>query len=311
MTTFIQLASVLVAMMIQPAASHPYRGTTINAVIGNESFEKTFGRKPQPNDDPHLRIQTHLRYVEQVLREKPLDDLTPTQRERRVHLLDLLHTYAEAGVFPQNTRHEGFRPCFIDDQGAICAVGYLVAQTAGRAAAEAINAQFQYGYLMDMNSPLLDEWIAQSGLTRRECAMIQPSYWLQGDVHTQLPMSYVYATSGLTGLNCAMMAMNLNGYDKPVSRAWGAGLGIGGGAASLTLGIINYKDVYVINGWYGLSPRMQNLSMLNMGMGVASMTMGFYRLLKPIDQRANARTWHIQPGPVGAFAGGCTLSRRF
>jgi hypothetical protein len=250
--------------------------------------------------------------VEQVLREKPVDDLTPAQRERRVHLLDLLHTYTEAGVFPQNTRHEGFRPCFIDDQGAICAVGYLVAQTAGRAAAEAINAQFQYGYLMDMNSPLLDEWIAQSGLTRRECAMIQPEYWLApGEVHTYLHKPYGFASAGLGGLNSALIAMNLKGYDRQASRVWGAGLGIGAGAASLTIGIVNYKDLYV-NGWvWGPNPRMQNLSMLNMGMGVASMTMGFYRLLKPIDQRANARTWHIQPGPVGAFAGGCTLSRRF
>src|SRR5690606_8014938 len=85
--------------------------------------------------------------------------------------------YRETGVIPRNYDYPGIRkPCFIDKEERICAVGYLVEQTAGREVAQKINEKYQYENLMAMNDPLIDDWVAESGLTKRECAMIQPAY---------------------------------------------------------------------------------------------------------------------------------------
>jgi hypothetical protein len=98
-------------------------------------------------------------------------------RERRSALLDKLHDYRLAGEFPTNLDFpQERRPCFIDAAGNICAVGYLIEQTAGRALAERITAAHKYDFLADMEMPELTAWVEASGLTARECAMIQPQY---------------------------------------------------------------------------------------------------------------------------------------
>lgn len=150
---------------------------TVNAIIGDYSFIQTFGCAPDETTDENLRIKTHLAYVENLLRETDVSHLTSTQKTKRTHLLDLLNDYWYAGIFPKNFDYPGQRiPCFIDKDGRICAVGYLIEQTAGRAVAEKINSQFKYHELLDMNDEMVDSWIASSGLTKEECAMIQPEY---------------------------------------------------------------------------------------------------------------------------------------
>lgn len=134
---------------------------------------------PNVHTDEQLRIKTHLLYVEKRLRENVPQDLTDEQRVQRFYALDLLNAYISAGKFPRNTAFPGERrPCFIDDFGTICAVGFLVEQTAGRDVARTINKAYQYAYLADMTDqlPLLTDWAEQHGLTLEECAMIQPSY---------------------------------------------------------------------------------------------------------------------------------------
>jgi signal transduction histidine kinase len=150
---------------------------TINAVLGDASFIHTFGFPPPPATDERLRISTHLAYVEQILRAAPVQHLASEQRQKRAFLLDKLHEYWQQGRFPKNTAftHER-RPCFIDGEGSICAVGYLVEQDSERAAAERINAHYRYQYVPQMDAPFVQEWMQQSGLSVAECAMIQPRY---------------------------------------------------------------------------------------------------------------------------------------
>lgn len=151
--------------------------STINAVLGDASFLHTFGVPPPPYTDERLRISTHLAYVEQLLRAANVEYLASEQQQKRAFLLDKLHEYWQRGRFPKNTAfpHER-RPCFIDDKGSICAVGYLVEQDSGRAAAERINAQYQYEYVPQMDAPFVQKWVRQSGLSVEECAKIQPAY---------------------------------------------------------------------------------------------------------------------------------------
>lgn len=176
-----QLVSALVflyAVITLPAApNNSNNHNTINAVLGDVSFVKKFGKAPNEATNERLRIQTHLTYVEALLRKADVAHLSPRLRERRSALLDKLHDYRLAGEFPTNLDFpQERRPCFIDAAGNICAVGYLIEQTAGRALAERITAAHKYDFLVDMAMPELTAWVEESGLTARECAMIQPSY---------------------------------------------------------------------------------------------------------------------------------------
>ncbi|MEO6287653.1 MAG: hypothetical protein ABIN80_16605 [Dyadobacter sp.] len=160
------------------------RSNTVNPIIGDRSFIETFGFKPDETLDNDLRIKTHLQYIERLLRNKNVSFLTEDLKHKRSRLLDLLRAYATAGKFPRNYDYlDQRRPCFIDRDKTICAVGYLIEQTAGRNVAEAINTVHQYDSIFEMDSKIVDEWIASSGLTKEECAMIQPTY---GPAGTQL-----------------------------------------------------------------------------------------------------------------------------
>jgi hypothetical protein len=146
----------------------------VNAVIGDESYVARFGTAPDASVDEDVRIRVHLEHVEALLRAADTGHLTGAQRAERARHLDRLHAYHRAGVFPRNHSVPGRRPHFIDEDGRPCAVGYLIEQSAGRAAAEAINARHEWSYLPDIDG--IDAWVAASGLSVRELAMIQPGY---------------------------------------------------------------------------------------------------------------------------------------
>ena len=145
-----------------------------NAVLGDASWRARFGVAPEEAADEETRLRVHLEYVEAVLRARDTSGLTDDQRAARAHNLDLLRAYIARGEFPRNHDVPGRRPHFIDEDGRICAVGYLIERTAGRAAAEAINRAHEWDFLDDIRG--IDAWVDASGLTREELAMIQPSY---------------------------------------------------------------------------------------------------------------------------------------
>lgn len=178
----------------------------VNIILGDESFKRAFGRLPQAGDPEKLRISTHLAFVEQELRKAGPENPEAPARQNREHLLNLLRDYREAGRFPVNYGYPGERkPCFIDRDGTICAVGYLIEQTSGRALAEKINIMHQYDYIQDMDMPELDEWIAQSGLSAKEFAMIQPTHYQRGPgesvARNQVAAANAGASGALTGFS--------------------------------------------------------------------------------------------------------------
>lgn len=149
----------------------------INSVLGDASFVAAFGQLPGGVAGEDLRIATHLEYVERLLRSRDVRALPQALREERLRNLDRLHAYRTRRIFPRNHDYPGERrPCFIDRDGRICAVGYLVEQSAGRDIAERINSRFQYARISQMQSAELQRWLARSGLTIQEAAMIQPEY---------------------------------------------------------------------------------------------------------------------------------------
>jgi hypothetical protein len=149
----------------------------VSPVIGDASYVAKTGALPPPGTDGDERVRIHLAFVHELLSRCDTSALPRELRQAREAHLASLREYIDSGVFPRNRAYlDQFRPCFIDDDGRICAVGYLVEQSAGRDVAERINAKCQYSFVAEMKHPELDEWIARSGLSPAEVAMIQPEY---------------------------------------------------------------------------------------------------------------------------------------
>jgi hypothetical protein len=184
---------------------------TVNAVLGDVSFEKLYGRSPNAADNYQSRIITHLQYVYHKLKSEGVES------KSRNEVLQHLDDYITQAQFPKNKKYKDqTRPCFIDDEGNICAVGYLVEQTEGRAAAESINERYQYAFVDQMPDELIESWAIKWGLTKEECAMIQPQY-IYG------PYSFEYISFGLIlgSYGATPLAFVGKGFNK-----FGIGLGI-------------------------------------------------------------------------------------
>jgi hypothetical protein len=201
---------------------------TINPVIGDISYIKKFGHAPAASTPDQLRIKTHLEYVAELLRQKDVSHLSPELQKNRTHLLDLLYSYAEAGVFPVNYDRYERRPCFIDKNGTICAVGYLIEQTAGREAAEKINTKHKYDHIFEMKDEAVDAWIATSGLTKEECAMIQPQYkpTTAAEITASVIGSYRTGDNFYPSIDVSIQEYELSGYRGTTQTSIFSGAGI-------------------------------------------------------------------------------------
>ena len=182
------LASTAVAL---PPNSTHREGA--NHHVGDDSFAAKFGRPPDSRDDEPLRMRTHLEHVRAVLASAPATK--PELAAKRAELLGYLDDYIAKGITPENRNLPWRTPVFIDDRGVICAVGYLIERSVGRALPERIAAAHRFEFLEDIARamPEVRAWIEGSGMTLDELASIQPGYiepdadtWHRWDV-TQIP----------------------------------------------------------------------------------------------------------------------------
>ena len=222
-------------------------------------------------------------------------------------MLQLLHEYWNAGVFPNNYDYPGERrPCFIDRNGNICAVGYLIEMTAGRETAETINERHQYDYIADMNEESVKNWAEEYGLTLEECAMIQPAYggWPSNNQKVEQPIKSSYGVSSgvLGGVNIAITAINIAGRN-PRSNTMSY-VGLVTGAAQIVLGATNIKkdvESEPMSSFYpsGKSYKAQNnLSYLNIAAGSATMITSAVNIYlnKKLSTKRNAFNLYSYPG---------------
>lgn len=149
---------------------------SLNPIVGDSGYISTFGTSPNAQATECERITSHLQFVHQRLSALKESKLTSEQAANRKHCLNLLAAYISEGRFPENREFPVRRPIFIDDDGTYCAVGYLIRQTAGAEAAQAIDARHHGDYLLDMDADLLRPWADANGFSLKELAMIQPSY---------------------------------------------------------------------------------------------------------------------------------------
>lgn len=147
--------------------------STVNQILDDTSFVRRFGRFPTVKDDPRIRVQTHLAYVEALLRVRTVE---LKLRAARTRALNVLHDYWVAGEFPEGEATVGMLPTFIDNRGVRCAVAAIVEDTAGTGVIRAIDRRYHNAWIAQIDAPALAAWADASGFTRDELAMIQPSY---------------------------------------------------------------------------------------------------------------------------------------
>ncbi|MFZ5552121.1 MAG: energy transducer TonB [Bacteroidota bacterium] len=169
------LSFLVSGFLISESEAESYQ--KLNRMAGDLGYLLLEGKFADEKTDELILIRSHLLFAEMAIRNQEIAGMTTDRKQKREELMDHLSVYTHSMRFPSNYDHPGKKiPCFIDKTGNICAVGYLIEKSAGRQIAEKINQKHQYSYLLEMNDPLVDEWIDQSGLTEQECAMIQPGY---------------------------------------------------------------------------------------------------------------------------------------
>jgi hypothetical protein len=268
---------------------------TINPLIGDISFETKFGHKPDANTDDQLRIKTHLEYVENLLKNKDASHLPLALQTKRKLMISLLHDYWSKAKFPKNKDYANQRkPCFIDNDGTICAVGYLVEQSTNLEVAISINKQNKYKEIFEMESDVLDHWIASSGLTKEECAMIQPGYSPPASAQA-LPLDPVYgiSTAVISGLNISLSAINSqrNG-NKKISN-----ISLLTGTSQILYGAIMYPKDVSNNGFSVTNESTKVASLINIGLGTSTFILSAMNFKDP--KKNNKSTgWNFYSYPT-------------
>lgn len=312
MKTFVTTAFAVLLFLCVWTERRSTEGT-INPIIGDISFEKKYGTTPNADTDDNLRIAAHLEYAEKELRKRDVSQLSPEMRSKRAHMLNLLRAYRSAGMFPKNYERNERKPCFIDQNGTICAVGYLIEQTAGRAAAEDINSRHKYATIFEMKDSKVDEWIATSGLSKEECAMIQPQYapGATQNVNNVKP-SYAVSSTLLMGVNVASSVVNGIQVATGSMRGGAPALGIIGGTGQITMGIIGYKKKADGSGMirtsnYGNNSQ-RSVSMLNMAVGSLTIGMSIWNIAAHKKAMERRSAWDVRSFPDANGKSGVALS---
>jgi hypothetical protein len=124
-----------------------------------------------------LPISFHLWCAERELRLTDVSHLSPELRNARKENLGKLRDYRLAKSFPENARAPQFyTPCFVDDDGRMCAVAHLMRSSGEDKTVAEIVRTTNFARIAEMDETLLTPWMEKSGLEKRELARIQPGY---------------------------------------------------------------------------------------------------------------------------------------
>jgi MORN repeat protein len=146
-----------------------------NHHTGDDGFVAHLGREPGPGDE---KLRMHEHFVAVRARLAARKATRPELEAMRQKILAHLDAYIAKGTTPDNAHLPWRTPVFIDDDHTICAVGYLIEQTAGRALADKIAQDHRYDFIEDIARamPEVRAWVEASGFTLDELGQIQPGY---------------------------------------------------------------------------------------------------------------------------------------
>lgn len=111
------------------------------------------------------------------LRDRQRRDLLEFLRENRLRNLNHLYAYSLRGEFPENEEFAGEAvPLFKDRHGRPCSVAYLMIKCGLAALVDRVSRGNNLVRISDITRGPVMDWILVSGLTKEECALIQPCY---------------------------------------------------------------------------------------------------------------------------------------
>ncbi len=284
----------------------------INPIIGDISYIEKFNVNPNEKVDETTRIKAHLEYAEQLLRKKEVTHLSEAEKHNRKKSLDLLKEYCAGEIFPTNAKYKNERrPCFLDNEGRICAVGYLVQQTAGMDLVHSINNAFQYDKIFDMNHPGLQDWVAKSGFSLKEIATIQPTYgWNPPNNEDFVPRDKLVVSGVLSGANVGISAIQMKQGSHPNTSTFWNWAGMVTGSGQIVAGLVPGRRLYE------RSNQENRLDFFNIGLGTATLLYSTWGLVekKRKKKNTNAAAWKVSTfvdTRQGNTGGGVTLRKKF
>lgn len=268
-----------------------------------------------PNDQ--ARIATHLRLVEQILRQRHYPAFDANQRANRLRHLDALHGYHKTGIFPANHYHLERRPYFSDNNQVLCAVGYLLWADGQQELVNRINRENNYGYLFDLarQYPEIEAWATENGFTLDELAWIQPAYepikpdfslWGNGqglnpggriNIMAKTPDDAKLIIAGAFSSIDGQALNNIAIWD---GAAWSAlGTGVIGEVFALDVYHIYGTSKLLVGGKFYLpgQPELQNLAEYDFNTAT-------WKGLQTGDMEGTIHTVHYNTGFPGVFIGG-------
>jgi hypothetical protein len=178
-----------------------------NHHLGDASYIAAYGHPPGAHAGERDRMQRHLAFVRDWLASRPAT--RPALVARRAEILGYLDVYIAKRTTPKNDHVPWRTPVFIDDQGTICAVGYLIEQSVDPALPRRIARAHRYDFIEDIARamPEVQAWIDGSGFTLEEIASIQPAYsepnsktWRTWDLAKHPPADGPYDQLGSRGV---------------------------------------------------------------------------------------------------------------
>lgn len=270
--------------------NHETNYNSVNEVLGDISFIQKFGVEPEATTKEKLRLTTHLEYVEYKLRSADVTHLSTYLKTKRLQLLDYLKEYIEAESYPKNYHFpERRQSVFIDKNGNICAVGYLVERSVGRPIAEKINSKHKFSSIFDIEGSEFEQWVTESGLTKKELAMIQPAYPPTPEPEPE-PVKEPYEITSfiLIGMNTTMSLVNASQAIKGNEDRIYPVVGLILGTDQLILGIANYPKNNTTN------KRKKVLSVLNIGFGTLTVALSTYNLFKATKNKNDSYAFRLK-----------------
>ena len=142
---------------------------------------------------------------------------------KRADLITELRRYAEAGNFPVNDFQTGLANQFMDDEGNLCAMAYLIVSTGNYplvAATWHSNNGLRFEGLTD--GPVYD-WVLSSGLLLEEAAMVQVPEMEIMPIHSEalMPLEVERQRSHLLAVATSLELTTERSLDEAVQRLGG------------------------------------------------------------------------------------------
>lgn len=236
------ITSILLFAMAQQVSANSYFDQLCEFNPNWKKYETRVSQKEAVKLSSEVEyIQAHLTSVLSILESNPTRQLTASQLNSRLHLIEVLAGYREAGKFPINYYITERIPVFIDEHNTHCAVGFLLKESGFETLAREIATNDNYIWVKDITDPRVIDWQVNSGFTLEELKIIQGAYdYFMPDAlilpnRYEIPQKPACATAyfedQLTGKELAHTAENVwfvgEGKNGILNGKWEQNCGVG------------------------------------------------------------------------------------